>query len=245
MELSNCPQVIVSDCRFTNNTSLGIGVEQYSGNAGAIAIGYNDRPRPAYYRDKPPVILISRSTFENNNATAADAFQYDVSEVLSRRTYNQRGGAIACYFGTPSYNATVDIVESTIRGCFSRDSGGGVYMFLAGENNAHTVNIQRTDFIGNEAKDGGGMEITHSTPDSLALPSRVTLSDCNFIKNVGNFGGGYKSIQLDSHGNMNYITITNCSFSKNIAQVGSGLYLQSLYVIDTVNLRKRITVEDW
>ena len=237
--------MIVTDCRFTNNTSLGIGVEQYSGNAGAIAIGYNDLPRPAYYQERPPMILVSHSTFENNTATAADNFQYTVSQVLSQRIYNQRGGSIACYFGTPSYNATVDIVNSTIKDSLSRDSGGGLYVFLSGANNAHTVTIQRTDFIGNQAQDGGGLEITFSMPDSLVLPSKVTISSSNFIKNEGNFGGGFKCIQLDTHGNMNNVTITNTSFSGNVAQVGSALYLQSLLAIDTVKLRKGIIVEDW
>ena len=245
VEISNCPQVIVSGCRFTNNTSLGIGVERYSGNAGAIAVGYNDRPRPEHLQSKPPMILISESTFENNNATTAEAFQYDISEVLSRQLYNQRGGSIACYFGTPSYSATVNVTRSTIRDSFARDSGGGVYMFLAGDDNTHTVNIWKTDFINNEALDGGGLEITQSTPISLRRPSRVTVSGCNFVKNVGKFGGGFKSIQLDTNGNMNFITVRNTSFSENKALVGSGLYLQSLYAIDTVKLEKRIIVEDW
>ena len=245
MEISNCPQVIVSGCRFTNNTSLGIGVERYSGNAGAMAVGYNDRSRPEHLQSKPPTILISESTFEGNNATAAEAFQYDVSEVLSRRLYNQRGGSIACYFGTPSYSATVNITGSTIRDSFARDSGGGVYMFLAGDDNAHTVNIWKTDFVNNKALDGGGLEITQSTPVSLTRPSKVTVSDCNFVKNTANFGGGFKSIQLDTHGNMNFVTVRNTSFSENEALVGSGLYLQSLYAIDTVKLEKRIIVEDW
>lgn len=245
MEISNSPQVIVSSCLFTNNTSLGIGMKRYSGNAGAVAIGYNDFPRPEYLCNMPPEILISGSTFENNSATAAEAFQYDVSEVLAQRLYNQRGGSIACYFGTPSYSATVDIIGCTIQDSFARDSGGGVYMFLAGDENAHTVNVQNTDFINNEAQDGGGLEITQSTPDSLTRPSWVTVSSCNFIKNTGHFGGGFKSIQLDTHGNMNFVTVRNSSFSENRASVGSGLYLQSLYAIDTVNLEKRITVEDW
>lgn len=245
MEISNSPQVIVSGCKFTNNTSLGIGVERYSGNAGAIAVGYNDRPRPEYLRNNSPVILISESTFESNNATATEAFQYALSEVLSQRLYNQRGGSIACYFGTPSYSVTVNVTGSTIKNSFARDSGGGVYMFLAGDDNAHTVNIWNTDFIGNEALDGGGLEITQSTPDSLTRPNRVTVSGCNFVKNVGNFGGGFKSIQLDTNGNMNFVTVRNASFSENEALVGSGLYLQSLYAIDTVKLEKRIIVKDW
>ena len=245
MEISNCPQVIISGCRFTNNTSLGIGVEHYSGNAGAVSVGYNDLPRPEYLQSEPPMIVISESIFENNNATAAEAFQYDVSEVLNRRLYNQRGGSIACYFGTRNYSATVNITRSMIRDSFARDAGGGVYMFLAGDDNAHTVNIWKTNFINNEALDGGGLEITQSTPDSLTRPSQVTVSACNFTENVGNFGGGFKSIQLDTHGNMNSVTVRNTSFSENRALVGSGLYLQSLYAIDTVRLEKRIIVEDW
>lgn len=245
VEISNCPQMIISGCRFTNNTSLGIGVQRYSGNAGAVAIGYNDRQRPEYLRHIPPMIVISESKFESNNATAAEAFQYDVSEVLSQRLYNQRGGSIACYFGTPNYSVTVDIFGTKIVRSFARDSGGGVYMFVAGDDNAHVVNIQNTDFISNEAQDGGGLEITQSTPDSLLTPNQITVSGCNFIKNVANFGGGFKSIQLDTHGNMNFITISNTSFIGNTAPVGAGLYLQTLYAIDTVKLEKRIIVENW
>lgn len=100
MEISNSPLVLVYGCTFTNNTSMGIGKERYSGNSGGLSIGFDDSPLVESLQHIFPEILIIRSNFSRNKALADDLrFQYSVSEVIGQRLYNQRGGAIACYFG--------------------------------------------------------------------------------------------------------------------------------------------------
>ena len=176
--------MIVESCTFTNNTSQGIGQTPYSGNAGGIAVGYSDTQFPARLQECTPQINISRSQFEKNRALAGDGFQYSVAEIISKRVYNQRGGGIACYLGTPNSSTKITIDQCVIAGNVASSAGGGLYVFLTGENNTHQVNITRTEFIRNNAPDGGGLEITFDTDVSVERPNWIFITDCNFTGNV-------------------------------------------------------------
>ena len=238
----------VSNCTFTNNTSLGIGMNRYSGNAGAVSIGYDDTPRPDRLKNILPFIRFIGSIFRENNSTGAEGFQYDAAQVLSRRIYNQRGGGIACYFGASNYPADVEISGCTFERNSVRDSGGGVYMFLTGEDNRHSVKVRGCDIIGNNASVGGGLEFTFDTSlSNLSQPilNHVVIEDCNFIQNSGRYGGGYSHIQVNTRENLNNLTISNCSVVDNDAPVGSALYLQYLFSVSHEVLKKMIFVQDW
>ena len=243
MEILNSPAVVIEGCRFTNNTSLGIGTAQYSGNAGAVAIGYNNLSSPE--DSLRPCIQVSNSVFVDNSAAVIEGFSRSTSEVLASRIYNQRGGATAFYFGTDNYSAEVLIDHCDFEGNVAASAGGGVYMYLTGENNAHTVTITKTNFTRNQAADGGGLEITFDTSDSIVNPSQIYIADCNFLRNIGTFGGGFKSIQLNSQGNQNYVTVVNSEFTENVAPVGSGIYFQSRFTIVKVVMKTRIMLQDW
>ena len=239
----------MSSCTFTNNTSLGIGTERYSGNAGAVAIGYDDRPIPEHLQNMPPVIRITGSTFKKNNSTAImEEFLHSVTEVLSQRIYNQRGGAIACYFGASNYSADVKIIDCTFEGNYVRDSGGAVYMFLSGEDNGHSVKIQRCNFTGNAARLGGGAELTFDTSignSSDVLVNQALIEDCMFIRNRGRDGGGFSHIQINKQENLNNLTIKNCSFLENEAPLGSALSLKYIFTVNYNMLERMIFVVDW
>ena len=250
MEISNSPQVFVSNCTFTNNTSLGIGTERYSGNAGAVAIGYDDRPKPEHLQNMPPVIRIIGSAFKDNNSTAVEArYQYDAGQVLGQRIYNQRGGGVACYFGASNYSADVEINGCTFEGNHVRDSGGAVYMFLSGQDNGHSVKIQECDLGNNIASVGGGIELTFDTTIANNMSpvklNHAIIENSNFIGNMGRYGGGYSLIQINTRENLNNVTIKNCTFIENMAPVGSALYLQYVYTVNRASLKKMIFVEDW
>lgn len=249
LDILNTPQVVVSNCTFTNNTSLGIGMRRYSGNSGAISIGYDDGPRPSSLQNFHPIIRITESIFKENNSTATEGFQYTAAQVLRRRIYNQRGGAVACYLGAPNYSANIEIQGCTFENNYVRDSGGAVYMFLTGQDNGHSVTIRGCDIVNNTASVGGGVELTFDTflanlSSNVAL-NRVLIENCNFTKNIGRYGGGYSHIQVNTRVNMNNLTIRNCTFIKNSAPVGSAMYLQYVYTVNHALLRKMTFVEDW
>ena len=239
----------MNNCTFTNNTSLGIGMRRYSGNAGAISIGFDDRPRQDRLQNILPFIRITSSIFSDNNSTALEGFQYTAAQVLSRRIYNQRGGAIACYFGASNYSANIEISGCTFEGNYVRDSGGAVYMFLTGQDNGHSVTIRECDFTNNTAIVGGGVELTFDTFlanfSSNVVLNQVLIEDSNFTRNTGRYGGGYSHIQVNARENLNNLTIRKCTFIENTAPVGSAVYLQYVYTVNHALLKKMIFVEDW
>ena len=249
MDISNSPQVVVNNCTFTNNTSLGIGTRRFSGNAGAVAIGYDDGPKPDNLQNIPPLIRITGSTFTDNNSSAAEGFRYDPATVLTQRIYNQRGAGVACYLGASNYSADIEISSCTFDRNHVEDSGGAVYMFLTGQNNGHSVRIQQCKFFNNTARVGGGVELTFDTSFADVAPqlllNQVLFEDCNFTRNTGRYGGGYSHIQLNTQENLNNLTIKTCTFIENTAPVGSAAYLQYVFTVNHVLLKKMIFVEDW
>lgn len=244
MEISNSPTVCIENSTFTNNTSCGYGMSRFSGNAGGVAIGYDDIPGHVP-PDTSPSITITGCIFQGNTANATENNTLTVLSVLSNRTYNQRGGGMALYFGAMSYDAVVRVENSCFINNTAQDSGGGIYMFLSGNGSAHNVTIFNTDFIRNRAQDGGGLEITHSNVNSSLNPHSIDVTECMFEKNWGKFGGGFKNIQLNDHSNSNSLTVTDTDFCDNEADVGAGIYLQSVSTVERATLQKRIFIQDW
>ena len=238
--------MIVSNCTYTNNTSFGIGTNRYSGNAGAVSIGYDDTPRPDYL---PNFIRITGSTFEKNRATALDTLQYDRVQVLSQTIYNQRGGGIAIYFGTANYSANIKIEGCSFEKNTARQAGGGLYMFLSGVDNAHSVSIQGCGLVGNQANfSGGGAQLSYNTSVSDGINVLITqtvVKDCFFNSNIANAGGGLSLVQINKRDNLNNFTIRNCDFVNNQAQLGSGLAFQYIFTVNFNSLEKLIVIEDW
>ena len=244
LEISNSPRIIVDNCQFTNNTSQGIGKTRYSGNSGGMSIGFDGTPRPPEFQSIPPEIFITETQFTNNSANASGAFVYEVSYVLKTNIFNQRGGAMAIYIGSPNYTAQILIQNCTIKGNQALDSGGGIYMNIGGENNNHSIKIIDTNFIENNGPDGGGLEITQYSNVRIDEPHHaVNIINCNFLRNVATFGGGYKSLQIFVY--LNTVNLYNCTFINNSAQVGGALYLQSVFTVPLVTLLENSIIEDW
>lgn len=223
---------------------MGYKTEQFSGNSGGVSVGYSKVYQiqdDVYY----PQITLSRCRFEFNSALATGEYRFTVLEVLSNKTYNQRGGGVAFYFGTSNYSGVLNIEGCTFRNNMADDSGGGAYVYLGGVNSTHEVTVSDTEFTGNEAKDGGGLEITHANPNSLDAPNSIVVTNCTFDGNCGNFGGGYKNIQLDDLSNSNSLLVKDTRFVNNEANVGAGIYLQAVVTVVKTTLKRRIELEDW
>lgn len=152
---------------------------------------------------------------------------------------------MAFYFGASNYGGNVRIKNSQFIDCKAKDSGGGVYMFLGGTNSTHTVSISDTNFVGNCAQDGGGLEITHSKDDSVDNPNMIQITRCKFEGNLGNFGGGFKNIQINDQANSNYLSVKDTVFENNTATVGAAIYLQAVATVLTATLNRQIILEDW
>lgn len=244
MDIYNSPIICVQNSTFVNSTSRGYKSESFSGNAGGIAIGYSQPYRLQGYTYTPD-IMVSGCTLDNNAARASGKYRFTVLEVLSTRVYNQRGGGLAFYFGTDDYGGAVHIEDSQFINNTAEDSGGGVYMFLGGMGSVHNVSISNTVFTSNHAQDGGGLEITHSNADSVRNPNSIMVTNCTFDGNWGNFGGGYKNIQLNDQSNSNHLLVKETVFRDNQANVGAGLYLQAVVTVVKATLERRVIVEDW
>lgn len=239
LDIYNSPNVCIENSSIVNSTSQGYKTENYSGNSGGIAIGYS-YPVPG----DTPSITVEGCYFRNNSAYASGRYRFTVLEVLSTRVYNQRGGCMAFYFGASNYGGNVRIKNSQFIDCKAKDSGGGVYMFLGGTNSTHTVSISDTNFVGNCAQDGGGLEITHSKDDSVDNPNMIQITRCKFEGNLGNFGGGFKNIQINDQANSNYLSVKDTVFENNTATVGAAIYLQAVATVLTATLNRQIILED-
>ncbi len=234
----------MDNCQFTNNTSQGIGKTRYSGNSGGMSIGFDDNRRPLDFQSILPEILITGTQFTNNSANASGVFLYEVSYVLKVNIFNQRGGAMAIYIGSPDYRAHVLIHNCILKGNRAQDSGGGIYMNIGGTNNNHSITITDTNFIENNGPDGGGLEITQYSDVHVGEPHHaVNVINCNFWRNEANFGGGYKSLQIFVY--LNTVNLYNCTFINNTALVGGALYLQSVFTVPVITQLENSIIEDW
>ena len=211
-----------------------------------MAIGYN---RMDHLHDIASDISIRRCTFINNTADAATNFAYSVMDVIIERNFNQRGAGMAIFFGEDDYyTGVIDIEGCEFTNNSARDSGGGVYMYLGGmEGSFQTITIANSNFTGNSAQNGGGggLETVHDNANSVETPNYVRVTKCRFDRNQGNFGGGYKNIQLNGKANANYVTVQDTVFESNEARVGGGIYLQSVETVKRDTLQNRIILENW
>ena len=193
--------MIVSHCTFSNNTNLGFGNVPYRGNAGGIAIGYDNNNEPNYH----PNITIIDSIIEYNQANSSINFASEASRLLRQRIFKQRGGGIAFYFGTGSSRASVEIYRSSFVNNSAKSAAGGLYISLEGETNSHVIKICNCTFTSNSAYIGAAMGVFYNrgTNDSLQsaenltiLPHKIDLTDCVFIGNNGEYGGALSNIQI-------------------------------------------------
>ena len=253
VEIYNTPYVTISNCSFTNNTSLGTGTFQYSGNAGALSIGFNE----TFPNTTPPQILIQDSIFNDNVANVSRDRKATPNAVLSSKVYTQRGGGMAGYFGAAGLEINFLVERCTFANNSAQDSGGGIYISLSGARGMHAnVTVRESIFWGNFATvDGGGLEVTFDTIESVLFPSYVLVQDCNFTQNRARYGGAFKPVQISSQGNLNYVQVERSMFQQNHAlaraEVGAAIHLQTFSYAGLGTSQHvgqntdRILVKDW
>ena len=242
VEIYNTPFITINNCSFTNNTSNGISPTRNSGNAGALSIGFNE----TFPNDTTPRIVIEDTVFISNTALSSDKCDA-VDAVLYSKNYIERGGGIAFYIAASGLNTAITITRCQIESNRAENSGGGVYINLSGIAGAYSnISFVDCNFISNTAVDGGGLQITCDTPDSILYPNSISLQNCSFENNSASLGAAFKMIQFNTQGNLNILKLKDCTFINNTGSVGAGLHLQSLF-LDKITFtdNKRISVEDW
>ena len=247
VEIYNTPYVTISNCSFTNNTSLGIGTIEYSGNAGALSIGFST----TFSNITRPEILIQDSVFDGNEANVSGECVQE-NTILSTNIYTQRGGGVAGYFGAAGLEINLLVERCSFVNNRAQDSGGGLYINLSGVKGAvNNVTVRESNFSGNYATmDGGGLEVTFDTATSVHFPSFLLVQDCHFSYNRAKYGGAFKPVQISSQGNLNRIRIERSMFQQNRAEGGAVLHMQSFYAgvglaRHTEQNTSRIAIEDW
>lgn len=248
--------VTVDNCTFENNYNFGSGTAPFRGNAGAIAVGYPDEINPFLDAN----IIINNSMFINNNATTNKG----TDDVLIKKIFSGRGGAIALYLPTPNSTVRFTSESNCFTGNIASSAGGGIYAHLSGDFADVTLHVKDSNFTRNEAQDGAGLEFTYDLDKSACVipscdmddiecspncqkyvPANSTIENCHFIENDGDFGGAFKGIQINPFGNNNFITFKNCTFINNTASVGAGAYFQSRYSVADVRMSDSIKMENW
>ena len=265
LDIFNVLNVTVDHCTFVNNHNNGNRDEPFRGNAGAIAVGYSSCSNCSSLllnSSTSANIIIKNSMFISNSAWT----NRSTDQVLIQKVFAGRGGAIALYLPTPE-----SIVRFTSElNCFENNSassaGGAIYAHLSGDLANVTLDIKECNFTGNKAPDGAGVEFTYNLDRSACvitsceidnddctsssvcnrhIPANSIIEDCHFVRNVGEFGGAFKGIQINPFGNNNMIKFKNCTFINNSASVGAGAYFQSRYSVADVRMSSAIQMENW
>lgn len=169
---------------------------------------------------------------------------------------------MACYFAATGVEVAIVVERCMFVDNKAQDSGGGVYINLSGVSGSFAnMTFRETEFSGNYARHGGGLEVTFDTTKSVLLPSYLVVQDCNFNGNTAQYGGAMKPLQISSQGNLNWIRVTRSKFHKNCGTVGAAIHLESFFAglgrfmymnseqntnrIDTLQSTDRIVIENW
>lgn len=153
---------------------------------------------------------------ETNNSANAYVF-VDGSLVENNEAYNDEAGGIETY----CYNdglAIVEVKNSTVKGNYSNNYGGGVYAYSLDNNSS--ITIDNTIIEGNIADYGGGVYCY-----SESNTATTTLNDCTIKDNSCNESGG--GVYVYSYDNTVSLTLNNCTVEENIADsYGGGIYAE-------------------
>lgn len=261
LDIFNVSNVLVDTCVFENNSNNGSGNDPFRGNAGAIAIGYSNMTSVSEYN-----IIIKNSMFIDNTALT----NRTTDEVLIQKIFSGRGGAVALYLPTPNSTAVFTSESNCFVNNRAASAGGAIYAHLSGDYNNVTLYVKNSNFTGNIASDGAGVEFTYDLDKSACVisscdadnndcsitdltatdcqehvPAKSVIENCYFERNDGQFGGAFKGIQINPFGNNNFITFRNCTFIENCASVGAAAYFQSRYSVADVRMNNSIVMENW
>ena len=159
-------------------------LEAFRGNTGGVAIGYNNLPTD--YTE--PKIIVSNSVFKNNSALGF----LNPERAVSRQVFLGRGGGLGIFMNETTQNLDINIHECMFEGNEARLFGGGIFILTFSYTTVqHSILIERTRLISNTGGFGGaGVQLSYLSSGNIDYPHRVVFRECDFMRNMGQSGGG-------------------------------------------------------
>ena len=185
-------------------------MRMYGGYAGTQGADPDERDIAAYETILSGLVATdpNRSCFhvvtasDTDRTTIFDGFTVTLGDANGPAPEDKYGGGMYCKKGNPA------ITSCTFLQNRAESEGGGIYFYDSGPT------VTKCAFIQNWAGDtGGGM--------SNSSFSYMTMTDCNFIENSSDAGGGLTNTNNES-------TITNCLFQGNTADTNGGAMVSNI-----------------
>ena len=127
---------------------------------------------------------------------------------------------------------------------YARSYGGGLYFILRQVSN-QTIDVRRSEFYNNTAGSGGG-GLNVGYPANIDTIPSLIVSDCIFVGNRADFGGGSYIFPLSGIRIGVSVEFKKCTFEMNWARLfGSAVGLLSLDIFISYRLLSPYVVEDW
>ena len=181
----NVTDVAIDNIVVSNSIGMGVAMYDVTGN-----------------------VRVTNSIFRNNSVPSHELTLYPGGGGFSVEFTFCRPGV----FGLPN---------ATNVNCETSSNKNSVYLLYKSTfefNNATTVDVSATTYattaygFGNQQFGrGGGLSVFFK---GNALNNNVTIDECDFIHNIGVWGGGFHSDIVD-HSKNNILTITNSNFTRN------------------------------
>ena len=181
----NVTDVAIDNVVVSNSIGMGVAMYDVTGN-----------------------VRVTNSIFRNNSVPSHELTLYPGGGGFSVEFTFCRPGV----FGLPN---------ATNVNCETNSNNNSVYLLYKSTfefNNATTVDVSATTYattaygFGNQQFGrGGGLSVFFK---GTALNNNVTIDECDFIHNIGVWGGGFHSDIVD-HSKNNILTITNSNFIRN------------------------------
>jgi predicted outer membrane repeat protein len=213
----------VTNCIFTENTSIDIGGGMYNYYYSSPTVTYcifKDNHADKYGGGmdndaycSPTVIACTFNGNTSTNGGGIDNYFY-CNPTVTDCTFSNNSATIGG--GMSNWSSSPMVTKCTFIGNMSAESGGGIY------NNASGPTLTNCIFVGNTVTlTGGGMYNYNSSP---------IVNNCTFSRNTASqYGGGIYN-RGDS-----YPVITNVILWDNTAPTGAEIYNYSETSIPTVN----------
>ena len=146
-------------------------------------------------------------------------------------------------------NISIEIENCVFTGNYAQSFGGGLYLYVDGNETQHNATIRGSQFYNNSAGPGsfgGGLQVAFLVRNLRSAPSMFDFVNCTFRDNNADFGGGMSTVQVYSQGAGNLVTLSNSTFNENVAsEVGSAVMFASLLYVQNRNESLHYTVKDW
>ena len=242
VDVLNTVNITVINSHFIENNVTSLN-DRYRADAPGLCVSYKFEREPDSY----PTLMVQGCEFEGNQAKISDTLlAQQTSQVLNENYYPARGGALSVIITESMTNISASVVDCLFIKNEAQSFGGAIYIALDGSNTTHSMVVSNTQFIGNKCSEGGGGAIFlgYLKREADSDPSVFKFSDCNFVNNSGNSGGGILAVQTRVNGSHDYMIVQRSNFIRNEAKQGSAIVFGSLYNVKSQGLIQPSQLED-